>query len=445
MGITSNPSLNRLLTRDRLANGESVARSEQLVGLLPVSMRRKVEPVLALTGLVREVKDPKALAAMAPSAVRGLLLRQGRRLDRTDILSGHRAHFDWEYRSDFSEMRTLYQRAKQNQWDGEKALDWGTDVDPLRPDRPLLPLGFLPKDELPRNIKLSATEERELLYSTASWMLSQFLHGEQGALFAAAQVTESVRWMDGKLYGATQVMDEARHIEVFHRYIDQKLNKLYVVNDNLFVIIDALMSDSRWDMKFLGMQIMVEGLALGAFGMMYRITQEPLLKNLLRYVIQDEARHVHYGVLALRHYFVNELSEAERREREDWAFEVAILMRNRFMAHEVYEEWFEGLMTRAAWDRFVTAAPGMREFRSVMFSRLIPNLLEIGLLSDRVKQHYADAGLLQYADGKHAMELSSEEFLNDLDTGESMISGVNDHDHDDHDEGIPADVIAAAQ
>jgi hypothetical protein len=443
MGITSNPSLNRLLQRDRAASDESVTRSEKLVGLLPLAMRRKVEPVLALTGLVRDVRDPKTLAAMAPSAVRGLLLRQGRRLDRTDMLSGHNAHFDWEYRRDFPEMQTLYQRAKQNQWDGETALDWGIDVDPLRPDAALLPIGFLPKDELPRNIKLSATEERELLYSTASWMLSQFLHGEQGALFAAAQVTESVQWMDGKLYGATQVMDEARHVEVFHRYIDQKLNKLYVINDNLFVIIDALMSDSRWDMKFLGMQIMVEGLALGAFGLMYRITKEPLLKNLLRYVIQDEARHVHYGVLALRHYFVNELSEAERREREDWAFEVAILMRNRFMAHEVYEEWFEGLMSRPAWDRYVINAPGMREFRSVMFSRLIPNLKEIGLLSDRVKQHYADAGLLQYADGKHAMDISAEQMLRELDTGDSLIDGVNPHD--DHDEGIPPDVVAAAE
>ncbi len=112
-------------------------------------------------------------------------------------------------------------------------------------------------------------------------MLSQFLHGEQGALLAASQVTEAVQFFDGKLYGATQVVDEARHVEVFHRYLDQKLNKLYQINDNLFVIIDALMADSRWDMKFLGMQIMVEGLALGAFGTLYKMTKEPLLKELL--------------------------------------------------------------------------------------------------------------------------------------------------------------------
>ncbi len=441
MGYTNNPALNRLLGRDR--SDATVSRSEELVGLLPLNMRRKIEPVLALTGLVREVKDPRALAAMAPSAVRGLLIRQGRRLDRVDIPAGHSAHFDWQYRSENGEMRELYRRAKQNQWDGETALNWSTDVDPMRADRPLLPIGFLPRDGLPRNIKLSVTEERELLYSVSAWMLSQFLHGEQGALFAAAQVTESVKWMDGKLYGATQVMDEARHVEVFHRYIDEKLNKLYVINDNLFVIIDALMSDSRWDMKFLGMQIMVEGLALGAFGLMYRLTKEPLLKNLLRYVIQDEARHVHYGVLALRHYFVNEISEAERREREDWAFEVAILMRNRFMAHEVYEEWFEGLMSRGAWDRYVLAAPGMSEFRSVMFSRLVPNLREIGLLSDRVMQHYADAGLLKFMNGKHAMNLTGDEMLRELDEGQSLIVGGNGHD--DHEGGIPADLIDAAQ
>ncbi|MFT6397456.1 MAG: hypothetical protein ACJAYU_002209, partial [Bradymonadia bacterium] len=186
MGYTTNEALNRLLRRDR--SDGTVTRSEELLGLLPLNMRRKVEPVLALTGLIREVKDPRALVTMGPSAVRGLLLRQGRRLDRVEIPSGHSAHFDWQYRSENGEMRELYRRAKQNQWDGETALDWSIDVDPMRPDAPLLPQGFLPRDQLPRNIKLSVTEERELLYSVSSWMLSQFLHGEQGALFAAAQV-----------------------------------------------------------------------------------------------------------------------------------------------------------------------------------------------------------------------------------------------------------------
>ena len=111
-------------------------------------------------------------------------------------------------------------------------------------------------------------------------MLSQFLHGEQGALFAACEVTEAVHWMDGKLYGSTQVVDEGRHVEVFHRYLHEKLEKVYQVNDNLFTIIDSLMSDNRWDLKFLGMQIMIEGLALGAFGTIRQTTKEPLLREL---------------------------------------------------------------------------------------------------------------------------------------------------------------------
>ncbi|MCB9507921.1 MAG: ferritin-like domain-containing protein [Myxococcales bacterium] len=384
-------------------------------------MRRKVQPVVELVGLASEVSGSRAMASMAPSALRGILLQQGRRSDTVDMLSGHRAHFDWTYRSDFPEMRELYTRAKQGQWDSDTTLPWHLSVDPLDPEVPLLPREFLPVDGFPRNLQLTEREGRELTYSVTAWMLSQFLHGEQGALFAAAQVTESVQWLDGKLYGATQVMDEGRHIEVFHRYIDEKLNKLYVINDNLFVIIDALMSDPRWDMKFLGMQIMVEGLALGAFGVLYRLTREPLLKELLRYVIQDEARHVHYGVLALREHIIGELSEAERREREDWAFEVALLMRNRFMAHEVYEEWFEGLFSRSTWDELVSTAPGMSEFRGITFNRLVPNLVAIGLMSDRIKPHYEAAGLLRYASGRNAMELSNDLLFDELDHGTSEV------------------------
>ncbi|MGE0326966.1 MAG: hypothetical protein AB7S68_31875, partial [Polyangiaceae bacterium] len=183
-----------------------------------------------------------------------------------------------------------------------------------------------------------------------------------------------------------------------------------------FVIVDSLMGDSRWDMKFLGMQIMVEGLALGAFSTLYQETQEPLLKYLLRMVIQDEARHVHYGVVALREHINHHLSESERQEREDWAYEVALLMRNRFMAYEVYDEWFEGRISRAEWREFVMAAPGMQRFRRVMFSRLVPNLREIGLLSPRIMPHYERVGLAQYFNGASADELSAEQLISDLDS-----------------------------
>lgn len=389
----------------------------RLLDLLPRPVQRQLEAYGDAIELLSEIRDPRVLRALGPSGVRGLLLQRGKQGVPSRMQASHHAHFDWRYPSDMPEMHMLYERAKANQWNGSD-LPWHTSVDPLNPEVPVLPRRFVDFDGLrSRGIHFTKQEEQRFLHSLVSWMLSQFLHGEQGALFAAAQVTEAVQFFDGKLYGSTQVMDEGRHVEVFHRYLDEKMGRLYQVNDNLFTIIDSLMTDSRWDMKFLGMQIMVEGLALGAFGTLYQLTSEPLLKQLLRNVIQDEARHVHYGVLALREHIAKELSESERREREDWAFEVALLMRNRFMAFEVYEEWFEGTMTREQWKAFVTEVPGMQLFRQVMFTRLVPNLREIGLLSPRIMPHYERVGLSRYFDGRSADTLSAEEMIRDLDLG----------------------------
>ena len=392
--------------------------TEKILSNLPMSVRRRVEPYVEAVDLLTEVKDPKVLASLGPAGVRGLILQRGKQGTPTLIPATHAAYFDWTYPSDHPEMQELYRLAKEGQWDGATYLDWSTSVDPESPVAPVIPERFLNLQKLREfGVKLDEKQTRRLVADTASWMLSQFLHGEQGALFAAAQVTEAVQFFDGKLYGATQVMDEARHVEVFHRYLDTKMNKVYQINDNLFVIIDALMGDSRWDMKFLGMQIMVEGLALGAFGSLYKLTEEPLLKSLLKMVIMDEARHVHYGVLALREHFNQNLTPKERNEREDWSFEVALLMRNRFMAYEVYEEWFEGIITRAEWRQVVLESPGFEEFRHVMFSRLVPNLREIGLLTERIKPHYDSVGLLRYMGFKAADQLSGDQILSELDHG----------------------------
>ena len=387
----------------------------KLTSLLPLRMQNQMDAFFEALAVFTEVRDPRVLSSLAPSGIRGLVLQRGKQGVPTKTPARHAAHFDWSYPADNPEMRELYTRAKSGQWNSDTTLAWKTSVDPFDPARPLLPDGFLDFEALAgHGIKLNPKERTRLTHSVASWMLSQFLHGEQGALFAAAQVTEAVQFFDGKLYGATQVMDEGRHVEVFHRYLDTKLEKLYQVNDNLFVIIDALMADSRWDMKFLGMQIMVEGLALGAFGTLYKQTREPLLKELLKYVIQDEARHVHYGVLALKTH-IAQLSESERREREDWSFEVALLMRNRFVAYEVYEEWFEGILPRHTWREWVTRSPGMHEFRQTMFSRLVPNLREIGLISPRMIARYEKVGLSQYMNGLSADRLDGDGMLAELD------------------------------
>lgn len=359
-----------------------------------------------------QIRDPKVMLSLLPAAVRGLLLKRGKQGAPSRMRASHDAYFDWTYPSDQPEMSELYRRAKDNQWNGERDLDWSTDVDLEHPTKVVFPTFMIDwKYASEIGMRLDEKEKRRFMNDMGAWALSQFLHGEQGALMAAAQVTEAVQFFDGTYYGATQVMDEARHVEVFSRYLDTKFGKLYQVNDNLFTIIDALMVDSRWDMKFLGMQIMVEGLALGAFSGLYHLTREPLLKDLLGRVIQDEARHVHYGVVALREHIRNELSDAERREREDWAFEVAMLMRNRFLAYEVYDEWWSHKIRRADWRKLMIRSPGMEIFREKMFSRLVPNLREIGLLSDRIKPHYERVGLMKYFGGHAADQLTAEEIL----------------------------------
>jgi hypothetical protein len=161
------------------------------------------------------------------------------------------------------------------------------------------------------------------------------------------------------------------------------------------------------------MQIMIEGLALGAFGFLRAATSEPLLKQLLTYVITDEARHVHYGVLALHKFYATEVSGRERRDREDWAFEVAYLLRNRFLAPEFYEEHWAHAMTRGEWNELVLSSEMMSLFRRSMFKRIIPNLKTIGLLSPRVRDRYARIGLLDYEHGRAAPDLTAQDLLDD--------------------------------
>jgi len=187
--------------------------------------------------------------------------------------------YTWGYQDTRAKLRDLYDKATRAQWQSDVVLPWHLSVDL---EKSMGPEELLPLHGSDIWRRLSEREKTAINVETSSWTLSQFLHGEQGALLAAAQLVDSVHDLDSKLYGATQVVDEARHVEVFHRYLDTKLEKLYQINDNLFVIIDALMTDSRWDMKFLGMQIMVEGLALAAFGMIRNNTQEPLLKELTK-------------------------------------------------------------------------------------------------------------------------------------------------------------------
>ena len=377
----------------------------------PNSLKTLIENFFSFADDVSRAKNLKALSAMLGPAARGLLLQPGKRGEHLVMPVQGTGHFDWNYTRNQPEFAQLYEAAKRSQWESNQQLPWSISVDPQNPERELFPDSELPLQDIPIYRSLPEAKKREHRHAVMSWMLSQFLHGEQGALFAACQVTQAVPWMDGKLYGSTQVVDEGRHVEVFHRYLTEKLGKLYTINDNLYVIIDALMTDSRWDIKFLGMQIMIEGLALGAFGTLRTTTREPLLQELLKYVILDEGRHVHYGVLALKKFYTEELSEKERAEREDWAFEVAVLLKNRFLMHEVYDEYYAPFMTRKQWNRIILESKYMDRFRDRMFKRLVPNLKKIGLLTDRVRKHYDALGLIHWESEKAATEVKTEELL----------------------------------
>jgi len=356
------------------------------------------------------IKNPRVIARLIPPAMRGLVLRQGKAASHTDMCTSHRTRFDWTYDPSFPELGKLTAAAQKGQWQPDE-LPWHIDVDPLNPEVELVDEAITPLGEVPAYHRLTAKEQAIHRHGIMAWMLSQFLHGEQGALFAACQVTQAVDWYEGKLYGSTQVVDEGRHCQVFERYLSEKLQKRYQINDNLFVVLDSLVRDSRWDVKFLGMQILVEGLALGAFGTLRAHSKEPMLRELLRRVITDEARHVHFGVVALQECFANELSEAEQRERQDWAYEMCLLLRNRFLAHEFYDEYYGHLMSRRQWDQIIFNSKFTASFRKTMFKRIVPNLKRIGLLPDRLRSHYASIGLLEYEHMPAAPDLTAEDLL----------------------------------
>lgn len=361
---------------------------------LPIPVRRRFDDFGQAFELFAHAENPRVLAAIAPSGLRGFVLQSAKGKETTAVRARHDATFDWTYSRDSETIQRLSARAKASQWNADTDLPWDTSVDPEDPSRPLVAGDLVDFGELDkRGIVLNAKEKSSFRHSMLAWMLSQFLHGEQGALYAACQVVEAVPGLERKLFGATQVVDEARHIEAFDRYLSTKLQRRYPINDNLFVILDALLSDFRWDIKFLGMQLIVEGLALSAFGGLRKRAQEPLLKEMLRRVIEDEARHVQFGLVALRDTVTTQLSSREVIEREDWALEIVTLMRNRFYAFEVYEEWFEHRLTRQQWREVLDASPEMSEFRRQMFGRLTRNLRDVGLLGPRVAERYRRMGL----------------------------------------------------
>jgi hypothetical protein len=313
------------------------------------------------------------------------------------------AEFTWDYEKGARpRLDKLYEKAKLSQWNARTDLPWDTQVDQER----VVMLNQEANQGLrwsPAEVAGTALEhwgDKEWLrlgVENQNWMLSQFMHGEQGALLCTAKIVETVPWIDAKYYAATQVMDEARHVEVFSRYLDEKLSGHYPINAHLGLLLDDIIGDARWDMTYLGMQIMVEGLALAAFGFIHAMTQEPLLKQLLRYVMADEARHVAFGVVSLQDYY-QELTAAELRERQEFAFEAAVRMKDRMLMQEV---WQRLEVPQADVLTVMARAPERDEFQILLFSKIVPNLKKLGLLDAAdgwLRQKFTEMGAIAFED-----------------------------------------------
>jgi len=309
------------------------------------------------------------------------------------------AVYNWNYEPEIDELRSLYAKGLDLQWIGMRDLDWERGVDKEAFTR-TFSVGGLPVTETEYWKRLPEQTRWEVARRSACFMLSNFLHGEQGALMVAGQLVAAVPHTDGKFYAASQTLDEARHVEVFAAYV-KLLDDVYEISPGLKKLLDNVLAIDGWMMKAVGMQVVTEGLALYSFRDMRNQTDEPLLKQLLTYVSRDEARHTGYGIKYLSRV-VPMLSEQEKGEIEDFAFESARLLidsRAGFsMRDRVLQIWADAGVDPAE------AIPAIMKEREVIARSLartggrlgpisgfvIPTLRALGLYSDRIAGHFKE-------------------------------------------------------
>jgi hypothetical protein len=313
------------------------------------------------------------------------------------------ARFSWEYDDGRDRLLALYQKGKDKQWDAVRRIDWDLEVDPYdplgTPDEAMTLYGTRYWD------RMNDRDRGLLRQHYTAWQFSQFLHGEQGAMVCAARIVESVPDLDAKFYSATQTMDEARHAEIYGRFLHEKVGMLYPINDNLQALLGDTLRDSRWDMPYLGMQVLIEGLALAAFGMIRDTTDKPLPRQILAYVMQDEARHVAFGRMALRDYY-KQLTDAELREREEFVIEGCYLMRDRLRGTEVLADF--GIPEAEA-VALTEQSEFLHLFRKLLFSRIVPCVKDIGLWGPRLRKAYVDLGVLDLGDSDLDLLMNQDE------------------------------------
>ena len=295
--------------------------------------------------------------------------------------------YNWDYTIQDNRIKRLYELGKELNWNAGTDIDWSQPM----PDRGDTPPPIFWDDYKPYQ-ELSNEDKFKFLQHRGAWALSQFLYGEQGALLVASQLVSCAPTFNAKLYAASQTFDEARHVEAFNKYIQTRQRMMYPIGNGLKSLLDKILTDPRWDLKFIGMQIIIEGLALAAFNVARQGTNDPVFKDMLYLIIRDEARHVTFGVNYLEE-FIKTLSEDELEERAMFAYEACLVMRGRLMSADVYENF--------GWDKedaqaFAQKADVANNFQHLLFTRVVPNLSRIGLLTEKVRPLYDELGVLEY-------------------------------------------------
>jgi hypothetical protein len=341
--------------------------------------------------VLRDVSSSTHLPAAAPAVPRAARAIEHIAKPPPEVLhTTADVAYDWDYSAKRAELRTLYEKSKDLMWNARTDLDWSTNVDP---EDQIVADTFNPifGTDVWRRLD-KKTELPRLRRHMTSYILSNFLHGEQGALLATSQIVASAPTTDAKLYASAQVFDEARHVEAYDRYLTTKVELIYPPSKHLKQLLDTVLTDSRWDFKFLGMQILVEGVALGAFGLIHQTAQEPLIKRITHMIMQDEARHVAFGVMSLRGHYEG-MKESELRDREEFIIESSRLLRDRFLAQEVWET--VGL-PQAECEAAAQNSVMMQMFRKLLFSKIVPNVKRLGLLTPRVRRGFEELEVIEY-------------------------------------------------
>lgn len=305
-----------------------------------------------------------------------------------EVVAEVTSRFSWNYDGTTPRVADLYQRGKAGQWDPQRDIDWSPPVEYGSPLGRPADDGDFPYPTA-AELGMSAAEWDTVCWAQHCWTVSQFLHGEQGALLAAARLVEVAPDLDSKYFAATQVMDEARHVEVFSRYLREKLGRQDAIDEPLRLVLTDILGESRWDMVFLGMQIIAEGYALASFRLHKAIYPDPVIRQITERVARDEARHMSFGLLALDGH-VEQLTGGELAVREEFVCDSLSLLASQAENGGIWPELKLD-------DRSESSAEHAHQrtfaFRRALFGRVLPNLARLGLFTPRVREQCEKLGL----------------------------------------------------